>query len=234
MRRPTSRRALRAGRSLRRIASPTPIRRRCRGGPTPFRIRRDRALSSTGRAPTFRRCRRTCRACECRVCLCAAACARSRSRARRPRRLRERSPPSGRFRRWSARRRCCSARPSRRRAPRRAAPASPMSIGARLLRARRDTAGSSPTASRCLRRAPVPGMSSTPSISSIRKSCVSGPHRREADAAVAHDDRRHAVPAGRRQDRIPGRLTVVVRVHVDPARRDDQPFASISCASPFR
>ena len=45
----------------------------------------------------------------------------------------------------------------------------------------------------------VPGMSSTPSISPIRKSCCRRAHRREADAAVAHHDRGDAVPARRRQ-----------------------------------
>ena len=44
---------------------------------------------------------------------------------------------------------------------------------------------------------------------------------READAAVAHDDRRHAVPARRREVRVPGHLGVEVGVDVDPAR-DDQ------------
>ena len=42
--------------------------------------------------------------------------------------------------------------------------------------------------------------------------------RREADAAVAHDDRGHAVPAARREQRVPGDLAVEVRVHVDEAR----------------
>ena len=45
-----------------------------------------------------------------------------------------------------------------------------------------------------------------------------GLHRREADAAVAHHDRGDAVPARRREQRVPGDLTVEVRVHVDEAR----------------
>ena len=46
------------------------------------------------------------------------------------------------------------------------------------------------------------------------------PHRREADAAVAEQDRGDAVPRRRRQFLVPGRLAVVVRVHIDPAGRD--------------
>ena len=64
----------------------------------------------------------------------------------------------------------------------------------------------------------VPGMSSTPSISWIRKSLLARAHRREADAAVAHHRRGDAVPARRRELRIPGGLAVVVRVDVDEAR----------------
>ena len=48
-------------------------------------------------------------------------------------------------------------------------------------------------------------------------------HRREPDAAVARHDRGDAVPARRGQLRVPGRLTVVVRVHVDEAGGDEQP-----------
>ena len=47
-------------------------------------------------------------------------------------------------------------------------------------------------------------------------------HRREADAAIAEHHRRDAVPARRRQQRIPHRLSVIMRVHVDPAGRDQQ------------
>ena len=50
-----------------------------------------------------------------------------------------------------------------------------------------------------------------------------GSHRREADAAVAHDRGRDAVPARRRHPLVPGRLSVVVRVDVDEARGHQQP-----------
>ena len=46
--------------------------------------------------------------------------------------------------------------------------------------------------------------------------------RREADAAVAHHERGDAVPRRRREQRIPGDLSVVVGVHVHPAGRDDR------------
>ena len=48
-----------------------------------------------------------------------------------------------------------------------------------------------------------------------------GAHRREADAAVAHHHRGDAVPARRREQRVPGDLAVVVRVDVDEAGRDE-------------
>ena len=44
----------------------------------------------------------------------------------------------------------------------------------------------------------------------------------EADATVAHDRRRDAVPTRRGDERIPGHLCVVVRVGVDEARRQQQ------------
>jgi hypothetical protein len=43
-------------------------------------------------------------------------------------------------------------------------------------------------------------------------------HRGEADAAVAHHQGRDAVPARRREQRVPGGLSVVVGVDVHPAR----------------
>ncbi len=49
------------------------------------------------------------------------------------------------------------------------------------------------------------------------------PHRREADAAVACDDRGHAVPARRLQQAVPADLAVVVGVDVDESGRDDLP-----------
>ena len=67
-----------------------------------------------------------------------------------------------------------------------------------------------------------PGMSSTPSISSIELLVAIGRNRREADAAVAEDRGGHAVPARRREVRVPGRLTVEVGVDVDEARRDGE------------
>ena len=48
-----------------------------------------------------------------------------------------------------------------------------------------------------------------------------GPHRREPDAAVAHDGRRHPVPARRREVCVPRGLPVVVRVDVDEAGRHE-------------
>jgi hypothetical protein len=48
-------------------------------------------------------------------------------------------------------------------------------------------------------------------------------HRREAEAAVPDHHRRHPVPAGERQVRIPEQLRIVVRVEIDEAGRDDHP-----------
>lgn len=48
------------------------------------------------------------------------------------------------------------------------------------------------------------------------------PYRGEADAAVAEHRGGHAVPRRRRELGIPGRLTVVVRVDVHPAGREQQ------------
>ena len=72
-------------------------------------------------------------------------------------------------------------------------------------------------------------MSSTPSIRSISALLVLAAHRREADAAIAEHDGRGAVPGGRRQHGIPGGLAVIVRVHIDPARRD-QPAVGVHLA----
>ncbi len=46
-----------------------------------------------------------------------------------------------------------------------------------------------------------------------------GLHGREADAAVAHHHGRHPVPAGGREQRVPGDLAVEVGVHVDESGR---------------
>ena len=59
-----------------------------------------------------------------------------------------------------------------------------------------------------------------------------GPHRREADATVAHDHRGDAVPARRSDARVPRGLAVVVRVDVDEPRRDEQPVRVDLLASP--
>ena len=48
-------------------------------------------------------------------------------------------------------------------------------------------------------------------------------HRRERDAAVADGDRRDAVPARGRADRIPRELRVEMGVDVDEPRRDEPP-----------
>ena len=50
-----------------------------------------------------------------------------------------------------------------------------------------------------------------------------GAHRGEADAAVAGDDGGDTVAGRRVEDRVPGGLTVVVRVDVDEPGRDEQP-----------
>ena len=51
---------------------------------------------------------------------------------------------------------------------------------------------------------------------------VGGPHRREADAAVAGHDGGDAVPRRRDEAVVPGGLAVVVHVDVDEARGDEQ------------
>ena len=47
--------------------------------------------------------------------------------------------------------------------------------------------------------------------------------RREADAAIAEHHGGDAVPRRGREDRVPDRLAVIMRVHIDPARRDQKP-----------
>ena len=60
------------------------------------------------------------------------------------------------------------------------------------------------------------------------------PHRREADATIAHDRRRDPVPAGRRHPFVPRRLPVVVGVDVDEAGGDQQPAGVDLLGAPAR
>jgi hypothetical protein len=77
--------------------------------------------------------------------------------------------------------------------------------------------------SRQLKRTPsasaTPGMSSTPSISAISSASRPGTGR-EADAAVAHQHRGHAVVDAGAEGLVPAGLAVVVGVDVDEARRE--------------
>ena len=65
------------------------------------------------------------------------------------------------------------------------------------------------------------GMSSTPSIRFIEHVVLVFVARREAHATVAEQHGGSPVPRRRRQAVAPGHLRVVVRVHVDEARRDE-------------
>ena len=142
-------------------------------------------------------------------------------RWRRPGRPRGRAPPSRRSpRRW--RRRWPGPRRARRRAARRAGRGDATSS----TRSVRSTSSRySPKVSQFQfmpSASAVPGMSSTPSISWISQARSDRAGRGEPDAAVAHDDGGHPVPARRRDLRVPGGLAVVVGVDVDPARRDEE------------
>ena len=148
-------------------------------------------------------------------------CGRSRTRARPRRGTRRRSPciassSSAVASSWAR-------RPSRTRAPRRAGRACRGRARAGRARARRGTRGTTPSPTGSPRPSAVPGMSSTPSMSSIEPFVAVGPHRREADAAVAEDRGGDAVPARRREVRVPGGLPVEVGVDVDEAGGDHQP-----------
>ena len=55
-----------------------------------------------------------------------------------------------------------------------------------------------------------------------KKAFRAGAHGRETHAAIAEHRGGHAVPRRRREVRIPQRLAIVVRVYVDPARREQQ------------
>ena len=61
-----------------------------------------------------------------------------------------------------------------------------------------------------------------------------GAHRREADAAVPEDRGGHAVPARRREVRVPGGLAVEVGVHVDEPGRDEQTVGVELATAPVR
>ena len=65
------------------------------------------------------------------------------------------------------------------------------------------------------------GISSTPSISSMRRCRSAGLQGAEADAASAHDDCRHPVPRARRQMLIPHRLGVIMSMDVDETWRNE-------------
>ena len=56
---------------------------------------------------------------------------------------------------------------------------------------------------------------------------------RKADAAITHHQSRDPMPCSRREQRIPSRLTIVVRVDIDEARRHDFTFG-IDDVSRFR
>ena len=89
-------------------------------------------------------------------------------------------------------------------------------------RARRGTRGSVSQPHLMPADSAAPGMSSTPSIRPMSHSWRSGATGAKPDAAVAHHDGGHAVPARRREQLVPRGLAVVVRVDVDEARRDER------------
>jgi hypothetical protein len=60
-----------------------------------------------------------------------------------------------------------------------------------------------------------------------------GPARRQGEAAVAHDDAGHPVPARARAERIPRDLRVHVSVAVDEAR-SHHPMARVDLVAPAR
>ena len=87
------------------------------------------------------------------------------------------------------------AHPSRSRAPRRAAPACRCRCASGCVSRKSRNSGNVSQPQRMPSDSAAPGMSSTPSMSPMSHSCSVGLRRREADAAVAHDDGRDAVPA---------------------------------------
>src|SRR5262249_2849484 len=58
------------------------------------------------------------------------------------------------------------------------------------------------------------------------------PGGREADTAVAHDDRRDPVPRRWREVGVPRHLPIVVRVDVDPPGGDEEPGRIDLAAAP--
>ena len=113
-------------------------------------------------------------------------------------------------------------RPSRSRAARRAAPARRSRSRAACGRSRRGTRGSDsqPHVMPSCERGAGDVLDA---LHQLDQPVVPvGAHRREPHAAVAHDGRRDAVPRRRREQRVPRDLAVVVRVHVDPTRGDEQ------------
>ena len=61
---------------------------------------------------------------------------------------------------------------------------------------------------------------------------LAGPDGGKSDAAVPHDDRRHAMPTRGREFFVPRRLSVIVRMHIDEARRDELPNGIDRLAGP--
>ena len=62
----------------------------------------------------------------------------------------------------------------------------------------------------------------------------SGLAGRDADAAIAHHHRGHAVPRRGRERAVPADLRVVVRVRIDEARRHDEPARVDGALAPAR
>ena len=49
-------------------------------------------------------------------------------------------------------------------------------------------------------------------------------HRRKANAAIAEKQSRHAMPGRRGELRVPSGLTIIMRMHIHPTRRDQPAF----------
>ncbi len=126
------------------------------------------------------------------------------------------------------------ARPSRSPARRRAGPAcrgpSRATVGSR---ASRNSGKLSQLHSMPAERA-APGMSSTPSIRPMSHSCRSAATGAKPTPQLPITDGGDAVPAGRREQLVPGGLAVVVGVDVDEARRDERAVGVDLPACPCR